>query len=459
MPSSRIDAPVPRRSRGSAAVVAAALLASDVLGGCHPTDSPHASPGLGKDDHLVCEEFARGDFSTLVFGTPPTQRGPFDPPPPPPLPVGTGDNVRFLLGKAWRLTKAAESFEKELIEACTELGLAAGVPESDLRAQPDSGHGAERSCNAAATRVAALFRHAKETRVVLDVSLDATRCFEDVDATQKCLAECGAPVTGDPRAHCVGGELVGACAGRCSGACLLPAGAGAGSCHAACTGRCDREFRGKCGGKCTGTCDGASTRGPRPCSGTCDGSCSDRAEGFCGGRCDGSCAGAWSPPSSGGTCQGACVGQCLGTLSAALCSGEFAPRGAEPVCRAACGTNAVAALRCDPPSVRVAVRAGRPAPDLERALAGIQSAVPKIARLLEGPAKRVPHAIDNVVAAAIDWSNAFATAGPKPLLCIRMELDALRDAAKGIELAARGAEAIAPAIKTDPVLSGKPSED
>ncbi len=426
---------------------------------CHSGASDPAATAAEAVNRVTCSELASGDFSTLVFGTAPAARGPFDPPPPPPLPAGTGENVRFLLARTWPLRKASEAFERELIQACTELGVSAGVALADLRADPDNGHGAERACNAAATRVASIFRRAKETRVLLDVSVGQTRCYEDVEATLKCLADCGAPVAGDPRLHCIGGEIVGLCHGRCAGSCVSPGGAGVGACQGSCSGHCDREFRGTCGGQCRGTCDGAPLRGAKPCAGTCDGSCSERADGSCGGRCDGSCAGTWVPPPTGGACQGICVGTCVGTVSAPACSGEVAPRSAEAVCRAACGASAVIALHCDPPVVRVALRAGRPKPELERVLAGVQSAVPKIVRLLEGPGKRIPHAVDNAVAAAVEWSNAFATVGPKPLLCIRADVDALKDAANGIILAARGAEAVAPAIHTDPIPVGRPTED
>jgi hypothetical protein len=105
------------------------------------------------------------------------------------------------------------------------------------------------------------------------------------------------------------------------------------------------------------------------------------------------------------------------------------------------------------------VRSGKPTPELERLLAGVQAAVPKIVRLQQGAAKRLPRAIEMAVTASVDWSNAYATAGPKPLLCIRNDVDAMKDAVNWIDLALRGTEAIGPAIKTDPIQIGKPEED
>jgi hypothetical protein len=100
--------------------------------------------------------------------------------------------------------------------------------------------------------------------------------------------------------------------------------------------------------------------------------------------------------------------------------------------------------------VRASVRGAKPAPALEKLLAGIQSTIPKLVRLQRGPAKRVPRAIEGAVAAAVDWSNAYATAGVKPLFCVRSSIDAMKEASGWIELALRGTEAITPAIKTDP---------
>jgi hypothetical protein len=438
-------------------------LASPLMASCRGADAPGANSLTATEGlrmPVVCDEMKTGDFTGLVFGEPPKARRPFDPPPPPPLPPGTGNNVKFLLGQTYRLSRTAPGFEKELIDACTELGLAAGVSKSELEASPDTGHGAEKACNAAASRVATLFRKAKESKVILDLSIEPTHCTVAVEPAKKCLADCGAPVTrGDIRVQCVGGEINGACQGRCSGGCSIEAGAGSGTCHAACSGKCDHDFRGACGGKCSGTCDGAPTRGAKRCAGICDGSCSDKGEGVCAGRCDGQCSGGWEPPAGSGTCPGTCVGVCSGEVKDPACSGDFAPAGTDPVCQAACGVAAALTARCEAPLVRVSARGGKPTPELERLLAGIQSALPKIVRLQQGSAKRLPRAIENAVTAAVDWSNAFATAGPRPLHCIRANIDAMKEASTWIELAVRGAESVVPAVHTDPPPRAKGEDE
>jgi len=122
----------------------------------------------------------------------------------------------------------------------------------------------------------------------------------------------------------------------------------------------------------------------------------------------------------------------------------------DPVCQASCTAAAASTMRCEPPLVRVAVRSGKPTPELERLLAGIQSAIPKIVLLQQAAAKTLPHALEGAVTAAIDWSNAYATASPKPLACVRSGIDRMKETAKWIEVTAQGTESIAPAIKTEP---------
>ncbi len=420
-------------------------LASPLLSSCHGSEasgptSPIAVLGAGAAS--ACEEMKTGDFTSLQFMLTGDAGQP--------LPTA-GENVKRLLTQAQRLSRTAPGLEKEIIEACAELGRAAGVFEGDLQAEPDSGHGAEKVCNAAAAKVGLAFRLAKEAKVFLDLSVEPMRCFVDVDAARKCLADCGAPpLKGDMRAHCIGGEIDGACQGRCSGSCFVPAGSGSGTCHAACSGKCDHDFRGACGGKCSGTCDGAPTRGPKACGGVCDGSCSDKGEGACAGRCDGACSGGWEPRDVGGKCPGLCVGVCSGEVREPVCSGEYTPPGVDTVCQAGCAAASAMSTRCEPPLVRVAVRGGKPTPALEKLLAGVQSAVPKIVRLQQGAGKRLPRAMEGAITAAVDWSNAYATAGVKPLGCVRAGIDAMRESAKWTDLTVRGIEAIAPAIKTDP---------
>src|SRR5262249_42640978 len=151
-----------------------------------------------------------------------------------------------------------------------------------------------------------------------------------------------------------------------------------------CTGKCDKDFRGVCGGKCDGTCNGAPTKGKKKCVGICDGSCTEKAEGVCNGRCDGTCAGPWEPRDQG-KCSGQCNGICAGgEVTAHQCSGEFAPPGLDPVCAASCGALSALNARCEAPVIRVLSKGGKQTAETQKFLAGVQSAYPKILRLLLG---------------------------------------------------------------------------
>jgi hypothetical protein len=382
----------------------------------------------------ACEELRTGDFSRLVLEHP----------------SPGGELVKFLLAHEIPLPGSEPALEKELIDACAELGLAAGLLPADVLGAPDSGRGAEKVCSVAATKVLAMFRKAKDQKVPLDVHIDASPCFVDAVAARQCFAECGVTAKGDMRAECVGGELVGTCQGRCAGKCTFPAGPGGGACDAVCTGRCDHDFRGRCDGACLGTCDGQPNPGGRPCGGICDGVCQDRAVGFCGGRCDGQCSGLWTRSVPSGSCSGACLGGCAGEVASPLCTGEYTPSGAEPLCAAACGAAEVVGARCDPPVVHVVIRGGNPSPELVKLLYGVQSAVPRILRQ-RAAAKRVTRALQVATAASIGWSTSFSGAGQRPLTCVRAAVDAMKDALAAVDLCSRGADAVADAIKTDPV--------
>jgi len=236
------------------------------------------------------------------------------------------------------------------------------------------------------------------------------------------------------------------CKGRCGGFCANEAGPALGACYGVCTGKCDKEFRGTCGGKCNGTCNGTPTRGPHRCVGICDGTCTEKAEGICGGRCDGACNGPWEPKDPT-KCAGICNGACAGEAMAPLCSGDFAPKGVETVCLAMCGAAAAMAAKCDAPLVRVTVKGGKQNAELQKLLTGMQAALPRIFRVQEGLARKLPRSMEAVEAAAINWSNAYATAGPKALACVRAAIDGVKESALAVDTATRGSEAIKPMIQ------------
>ena len=385
-----------------------------------------------------CEEMRTGDFSQLALVGP----------------GKTSENIRSLLSRVSLVPKTAPIYEKEVIEACAELGLAAGIGEADLRAAPEAGRGAEKVCGVAAEKVAKMFRQAKDLKIVLDVRINQTPCFVDATAARKCLGDCGASTRGDMRADCIAGELVGTCQGRCAGKCTFPAGPGGGTCNALCSGRCDHDFRGTCRAMCAGLCDGTPLKSPGACKGICEGSCNDGGDGYCGGRCEGQCAGPWERAVPTGKCDGICMGGCAGEVKDPLCTGEYAPTGTEATCLTSCGAAAAAAVRCDLPVIDVVVRSGRAGPELVKLLHGVQSAVPKILRQ-QAAANRLARALLTATTASVEWQTAYTTVGQKPFACIRASVDMMKEAGAAIDAVLRSAEAVAGAIKTDPVPMGK----
>ena len=363
--------------------------------------------------------------------------------------------VRSLLAQSTRLVAASAALEKELIDACTVLGKGAGAFDEELKGKPDKGHGAEKVCAIAVTKAGKVLKEAKEARVAIVLEFDSTHCFTPIEPTKQCLADCGAPAAaGDDRVSCHGGEVVSTCKGRCGGFCANEAGPASGVCYGVCTGKCDKDFRGTCGGKCNGTCNGTPTRGPHRCVGVCDGACAEKAEGICGGRCDGACNGPWEPKDPT-RCAGICNGACAGEVTAPLCSGDFVPKGSDALCMAVCGAIASMGAKCDAPFVRVTVKGGKQNAELQKLLVGMQASLPRIFRAQDGLARKLPRSMEAVGAAAIDWSNAYATAGPKALACVRAAIDGVKDAAVAVDTAAKGSEVIKPMIQpllkpTDP---------
>ncbi len=379
-----------------------------------------------------CQELGTGDFSRVDYG----------------LGQAVDAKLKTLLKADHLLWRAAPALEAELIAACAELGAAAGMRDADLQAKADHGKGAERVCNNVAFGVAQAMKGARQQAKV-DVTIDAdpAKCYSDVAMLGRCMASCGSPVAEDLdlRAACASGDVGGSCYGRCTGGCLIDGGEGSGGCNGQCAGKCDRDFRGTCGGRCDGTCDGAPSRG-KPCKGLCDGRCDKQAEGFCGGHCDGKCTGTWEPKDPN-KCAGTCGGGCSGKLVAPQCSGDFTPPGADPLCRTSCQAGVLTAARCPLPYVKVTAKGGKQTASMQRLFAGIQTALLKIIRLQQGFGQRLPRAVETLSAAAIDWTNAAATAPPATLLCVRTGSDAARDASATINTASQAAAQIQTSLK------------
>jgi hypothetical protein len=419
-------------------IVAAPLvmlgLGSPVLVSCdnkpRPVYIPLAASALPPSTES-CDEIRTGSFAEIPIAAP-------------------GDavsRIRSLLTQSSRLMLASVALEKELIDACTVLGKGAGAFDEELKGKPDNGHGAEHVCGVAVTKASKILKDAKDAKVGILLEFDSPHCLTPIETTKNCLAQCGSPVPkGDDRVSCTGGEIVNTCRGRCGGFCANDAGPALGACYGVCTGNCDKEFRGTCGGKCNGTCNGTPTRGPHRCAGVCDGSCTEKAEGICGGKCDGACNGPWAPKDQS-KCAGVCNGTCAGEAMAPLCSGEFLPKGADTACLALCGSAATLAARCDAPLVRLTVKGGKQNAELQKLLTGMQAALPRIFRVQEGLARKLPRSMESVGAAVIDWSNAYATSGPKALSCLRAAIDGVKDGALAIDTASKGSEAIKPMIQ------------
>jgi hypothetical protein len=411
--------------------------------GANKADPAHTGPAAVP----YCEEMRYGDFSAIQFAAPDEEVV----------------KIKNLLVGAHLLGRGSIALEEELIEACSALARAAGAFDEELKIKADSGHGAEKACAIAAAKTKKVLNDAKNDKMEITVEPDTFRCFSDVETTRKCLVDCGAPTPRDDiRASCTGGEIDGLCKGRCSGTCAVEAGECTfAECNGTCKGRCDKDFRGFCGGKCNGTCNGAQTHGPHRCIGTCNGACSDQAEGACAGHCDGTCSSEWAPRDPG-HCAGLCIGTCAGgDIAQPMCSGEFSPPGVEGICLASCMARGALASRCTTPWIKLTQKGKARRPDLEKLLAGIQIALPRILRIQQGSSKRLPRAMEKVSAAAVEWSNAYATAGAKPLFCVRTAIDVMKAASEGIDTAVKGSLVVQPALKTaePPPQAPKPQEE
>ena len=412
------------------APIAILTIASPMLIHCgKPPPVVHAPPATAAHVIERCEELKTKRFDDVPIAAP----------------VEAQALIRALLTESHRLIAASEALEAELIEACRVMGRAAGAFDEELKGVPGNGRGAEKVCAVAAAKAEKILEAAKGAKVKIEVEHDKPLCFTDVGAIKQCIVDCGAKVTNDDRSACTNGELYGTCKGRCGGACANDPGVGSGACWGVCQGKCDKEFRGTCGGKCNGTCNGNPTRGPHRCVGVCDGACLDKSEGVCGGRCDGNCTGPWEPRDPA-KCDGICTGACAGQEGQPVCSGDYTPQGTDPACVATCTSTAAVGVRCDAPLVHISVKGGKQTAELQKLLTGMQAALPRILRVNEGVSKKLPRAIETISAGAIEWSNAYATAGPKALSCVRAALDAMKAGVVAVDVAVKGSEAYKPLI-------------
>lgn len=406
----------------------------------------HIPAGMPIHELVACDEMKHNRLTDIPFAAPAEAQA----------------RIKSLLGEAYKLMQASVAVETELMEACRVVGRGAGAFEEELKGLPNGGHGAEKVCAIAAAKAQKILETAKAAKIEIWVDHDKPLCFTEIEPVKQCLNDCGTSVSGaDDRASCIGGEVFGTCKGRCSAACINDPGACSGACYGVCTGKCDKEFRGMCGGKCNGTCNGNKTPGPHRCVGICDGSCSDKAEGVCAGRCDGACSGPWEPRDVG-KCAGICAGTCAGTAGPPVCTGDYLPTGAEANCTASCESTAALVVRCDAPQIRITAKGGKQTAEVQKLLAGLQAGLPRIYRITEGTSRKLPRAIEGISAAAIEWSNAYATAGVKGLSCVRAGLDGMKAGLDGVEIAVKGADAwkplLTPLVKPEAPQGPAPDE-
>jgi hypothetical protein len=300
-----------------------------------------------------------------------------------------------LLEAVYSLDKLAVEMEGNLIASCGELGAAIGMPEAETKAEAGGGEGAKKVCEAVAAKVGGILKANAEAKLTLEVGEPS--CKADIKALTDCFAGCGAVIQpGEFKAACEGGEISGKCSGECKGKCTAEAGA---------------NCSGKCGGACKGKCDGKATEGEAGAS--------------CAGKCEGECTASCEMEASG-SCEGSCSGECSVELEAPSCSGTFKPPSVDPSCHMQCTAKTAASVKCEPPSVSIKVD-GKGSADVEKLVAGLQVALPKIFAMWKGSAERavgIAKGIVEGVAELPQIAQSFAgTAAIQAATCAAMAVE------------------------------------
>jgi hypothetical protein len=373
-----------------------------------------------------CDEMKSGDFSALTF------KG------------GADAKIKGFLKASFELNKVALQMETDLIASCAELGKALGVADAELAAEPSGGKGAEKVCGAVAAKVSATMKANADAKI--SVEIGEPKCHADIEAMNKCLGDCGSPVTpGKLEASCQGGEISGQCDAECKGKCTVEAGAECkGTCKASCSGKCDAGFKGSCGGKCDGKCDGKDSKGAA-CAGTCDGKCDAKAEGTCSGTCEGNCSAACEVKGQA-KCSGSCSGGCSAELKAPKCSGSYTPPSVDPSCQVSCAGQAAASIKCDPPEVRV-VANGKASADVYKVISGLSKALPKIVKIQLGTAKTVTAAGEGVIKTGGEMAGSLTSAGGKAIACVKAGVEATTGATASVSINVKASASVSGSAK------------
>ncbi|MEZ4442463.1 MAG: hypothetical protein R3B72_25445 [Polyangiaceae bacterium] len=294
------------------------------------------------------------------------------------------------LEAVYSLDQLALEMETNLIASCGELGLAIGMDEASVTAEPSGGEGAKKVCMAVAEKIKGTLSAAGS--VSLSVDIGAPSCKADIDALMDCYAGCGAAIDpGEISASCEGGEISGKCSGECKGSCTVEAGAQCG---------------GTCGAKCEGECDGECSAKNE------DGSCAGKCDGTCNGTCSASC-----KVEGKADCSGECSGGCSVEMEAPKCSGEFKPPSVSADCQMNCSAKTAAKVQCDPPSVNIKVE-GEASADIQALVDGLQVALPKIVNIQIGMGQRLVAQGKALVEAGQALPSIAANAGLQAVGCI-----------------------------------------
>jgi len=329
-----------------------------------------AIPGAG------CPALESGDFASLSFQGSAEVQG----------------QLKGFLEAVYNLDKLALEMETGLIASCGELGAELDMAEAEITAEPSGGEGAKKVCGAVAAKISEMLKANAEAS--LSIEIGEPKCQADIEALTDCFADCGATISpGEFEASCEGGEISGTCEGECSGSCTVEAGA---------------ECSGKCGGKCEGKCDGeCSVQND-------DGSCAGQCDGTCEGTCSASCT-----MDAQADCKGTCSGGCDVEMKAPKCSGEFKPPSVSADCQMNCTAKTAAAVSCDPPSVDIKVD-GEANADIEKLVAALQVALPKIVNIQLGMGQRMVGVAKGLVEAGASLPQVASSAGLQAIGCIAM---------------------------------------
>lgn len=302
-------------------------------------------------------------------------------------------------------TNKAQATLLAFSQAAADLNVAAGTVQAKFLSVCNSINaelGLDTTKTTADTACAVLHQHVQAV-VAAGATVTVTvvpHCDIDINAQAQCEAKCTPPTCEITPVRCMGGEVVVACNGMCSGSCDIkqPTVACMGSCQGscdvavACSGTCEGEcsaptfdgscdagctasFEGKCDGMCNGTCNGTAMNGTT-CTGTCKGTCTGSCTGKCGaqctghfsggkcdvmckgscsvaaacsGKCDGTCT--YTPGMA--TCQGECHGSCTAQVSPPTCTGSVDCMA--PECHGSCQASAKAHIDCSKPEVNVTI--------------------------------------------------------------------------------------------------------